>query len=143
MAQHIIMNYTVSPSIEDLEIIASSVLENLPDELVSHCEELKILIEDLADELAEDELDLDDPFDLLALFQSGSEISPGVQRKSPAGEDTLILYRRAILDMWCETGEDLATIIRQVMIEELGRSFDFSEDDILEMSQRPYTALVA
>ena len=136
MAQHIIMNYTVSPSVDDLEVIASSVLENLPDELMSLCGNLKISIEDLADEATEDDLDLVDPFDLLALYRSGREISPGVERKLSANDDTLVLYRRAILDMWCETGEDLNAIIRQVIIEELGRGFDLSEDEIVEIIER-------
>jgi predicted Zn-dependent protease with MMP-like domain len=143
MGRHIIMNYTVSPSRDDLEIIAAFVLENIPDELEEHCETLKVVIEDLIDEVTEDELGLDDPFDLLALYKSGKEVSPGVQRKTANDDDTLILYRRAILDMWCDTGEDLTNLIRQVIIEELGRSFEFSEDEILEMSQRPYQALVA
>lgn len=133
MAQHIIMNYTFSPSIEDIEVLAASIIENLPDDLIRHCETLKIAVEDLVDEATENELDLDDPFELLAIFKSGSEISPGVLKKSSGGEDTLFLYRRAILDMWCETGEDLGTIMRHVIIEELGRSFDFTEDDIISM----------
>jgi predicted Zn-dependent protease with MMP-like domain len=143
MGQHIIMNYTVSPSRDDLEVLATSIIEALPEELLEQCESINIVIEDLADEVIEQELDLDDPFDLLALYKSGKEISPGVQRKTADDDDTLILYRRAILDMWCDTGEDLTVLIRQVIIEELGRSFDFSEDDIIEMTQRTYQALVA
>ena len=143
MGQHIIMNYTVSPSRDDLEVLATSIIENLPEELLEQCESINIVIEDLADEVIEQELDLDDPFDLLALYKNGKEISPGVQRKTADEDDTLILYRRAILDMWCDTGEDLTVLIRQVIIEELGRSFDFSEDDIIEMTQRTYQALVA
>lgn len=143
MGQHIIMNYTVSPSRDDLEVLATSIIEALPEELLEQCESINIVIEDLADEVIEQELDLDDPFDLLALYKSGKEISPGVQRKTADEDDTLILYRRAILDMWCDTGEDLTVLIRQVIIEELGRSFDFSEDDIIEMTQRTYQALVA
>jgi predicted Zn-dependent protease with MMP-like domain len=42
------------------------------------------------------------------------------------------------LDMWCESGEDLAAVLRQVMIEEIGKGFDFSEDDIDEMNARHY-----
>jgi predicted Zn-dependent protease with MMP-like domain len=143
MGQHIIMNYTVSPSRDDLEVLATSIMEALPEELLEQCESINIVIEDLADEVIEEELELNDPFDLLALYKSGKEISPGVQRKTADEDDTLILYRRAILDMWCDTGEDLTVLIRQVIIEELGRSFDFSEDDIIEMTQRTYQALVA
>lgn len=140
--QRIIMNFTIAPSLEDIEAMSASVLETLPEELLRFCEKLKISVEELADETTEQELDLDDPFDLLGLFKSGKEISPGIERKTTEDDDILYLYRRAILDMWSETGEDLTVLIRQVMIEELGRNFDFSEDDIEEMAQRHYQGLL-
>lgn len=140
--QRIIMNYTVSPSMEDLEVMALGVLETLPEEILRFTEEMAVRVEDIVDEATELEFELDDPFEMLALFKSGKEISPGVQRKVPQGEDMLILYRRAILDMWCETGEDLSALIRQIMIEELGRNFDFSEDEIEEMVDRHYQGLL-
>lgn len=140
--QRIIMNYTVSPSMEDLEVMALGVLETLPEEILRFTEEMAVRVEDIVDEATELEFELDDPFEMLALFKSGKEISPGVQRKVPHGEDVLILYRRAILDMWCETGEDLSALIRQIMIEELGRNFDFSEDEIEEMVDRHYQGLL-
>lgn len=143
MSRHIIMNFTTPPNLEDLEVMAAGILENLPDEMLNFCETLKIMVEDLVDEATETELDLDDPFDLLALYRSGKEIAPGVERKTPSGEDTLFLYRRAILDMWCETGEDLGGIMRQIMIEELGRNFEFSEDEIQDITERSLQAMHA
>ncbi|MDH5723398.1 MAG: metallopeptidase family protein [Alphaproteobacteria bacterium] len=134
----IIMNYTTAPNLEDLEIIAQSVFETLPEEIAEYCEEMVLLVEEMADEVIESELDLDDPFDLLALYKSGKEISPGVERKNAKDDDCLMLFRRPILDMWCESYEDLTSIIRQIMIEELGRCFDFSDGEIDEMVRRHY-----
>tara|TARA_B100001989_G_C24547169_1_gene471703 strand:- start:614 stop:1045 length:432 start_codon:yes stop_codon:yes gene_type:complete len=138
----IIMNYTVPPSIEDLEVMAKSVFESLPEEIAEYCDEIELLVEEMVDEGTESELDLDDPFDLLALFKSGKEISPGVERKDSSEDDCLVLYRRSILDMWCETCDDLSVIIRQVMIEELGRCFDFSDREIQEMIRRHYQGML-
>ncbi len=138
----IIMNYTLPPSPEDVEVMAGEILETLPDELLRFCEALTLVVEDLPDELTENELELDDPYDLLALFRSGKELSPGVEKKIADGDDALILYRRAILDMWCETCEDISALIRQVMIEELGRNFEFSEDEIDEMNKRHYQGML-
>ncbi len=140
--QRIIMNFTVPPSMEDIEDLASSALENLPEEILGRCDELGILIEDTVDETTLDDLDLDDPFDLLALYKSGKEISPGVERKVANDEDVLVIYRRPLLDMWCETQEDLQGLIRQVMIEELGRYFEFSDDDIEDMADRHYQGML-
>jgi predicted Zn-dependent protease with MMP-like domain len=139
--QHIIMNFTAPPSTEDLEVMSNTVLETLPEELLRFCDSMAITVEEIPDETTQQELELDDIFDLLALYKSGKEISPGVERKTANDDDAFILYRRPVLDMWCETGEDLTTIIRQAMIEELGRHFDFSDEDINEMTQRHYQGM--
>ncbi|PCK00387.1 MAG: hypothetical protein COA45_00985 [Zetaproteobacteria bacterium] len=136
--QSIIMNHTIPPSLEDLETLATGVLQAMPEELLRHCDGLVILIEDMVDETVQEDLSLDDPFDLLALYKSGKEISPGIERKVANDDDVLVLYRRSLLDMWCETEEDLQSILRQIIIEELGRYFDFSEDDVQDMADRSY-----
>lgn len=140
--QQIIMNYSVAPSLEDLEIMTGNVLENIPDELLEFIENLSVVIEDFPDELTEAELDLDDSFDLLALYKSGNEISPGIVKKMANDDDVLMLYRRPILDMWCETGDELFTVLRQVVIEELGRNFDFSEHEIEDMTKRHHQGML-
>lgn len=140
--QRIIMNYTVSPSLEDMEAIAASVIETLPDEILRFCAEMDIAVEEMVDETVEQDMDIDDPFELVALFKNGKEISPGIEKKTADQDDVLILYRRAILDLWCESGEDLSGLIRQIMIEELGRNYDFSDDEIEEMVERHYQGLL-
>lgn len=140
--QRIIMNFTVPPTSEDLEALAGDVLETLPDEILRSCEDVSILVEDFSDEATQSDLDVDDPYDLLAFYKSAREISPGVERKVANDDDVLILYRRPILDMWAETGDDLQNVIRQIMIEELGRHFEFSDDDIDEMAGRHYQGLL-
>lgn len=135
------MSFSVPPSDEDLKVIGSEALETLPEELLEFCDNLAIEVEDLADEALEDELDLDDPFDLLALYRKGSQISPGVESKVANDDDLLILFRRPILDLWCETQDDISLVVRQAIIEELGQNFDFSEDEIEEMSERHHQGM--
>ncbi len=140
--RQIIMNYSMPPGLDDLEVIAANAMELLPEELLEFCEGLAIRVEEFPDDATEMELELEDVYELLALYRSGKEISPGVERKTANDDDVLILYRRPILDMWCETSEDLTGLIRQVMIEEMGRHFEFSEDEIDEMTQRHFQALL-
>ncbi|HJT05792.1 MAG TPA: metallopeptidase family protein, partial [Stellaceae bacterium] len=47
-----------------------------------------------------------------------------------AEPDIIFLYRRPILDYWCETGEDLYQLVRHVLIHEIGHHFGFSDDDM-------------
>ncbi len=140
--QRIIMNFTFPPTLDDMEDLAASILENLPDEILTRCNDLGVIVEDCVDQVTLDDLGIDDPFELLALYKSGSEIAPGVERKVANDDDVLVLYRRSILDMWCETQEDLLSLMRQVIIEELGRYFEFSDDDIEEMAGRHYQGML-
>lgn len=130
------MHFTTPPSIEDIRFIAETIQENLPQELFELVEDLTIRVEDIAEDALAEEMELNDPYELVASFQSGNQISPGIQRKLAEGEEVLILYRRALLDLWAETGEDLNVLIRQVMIEELGQNFDFSDAEIDDMARR-------
>jgi len=139
--QQIIMHFSTPPSLDDMAGMATAHLESLPEELLEKCNDIQIRIEEFPDTAIEQEMELSDPYDLLCLFKSGSELSPGVMRKTSDADDVLILYRRPILDMWCEAGEDLNHLIRQVMIGELGTCFEFSEEDIDEMVSRHYQGM--
>ena len=143
MEQHqIVMNFTVPPSMEDIEALAKDCLSSLPDELLEFCESLAIEVEEFPDTAIEEELELDDPYEVLALYRKGNQIAPGVESKVANDEDLLILYRRPLLDMWCETGDDLSRLVREIMIEEIGRNFDFSEEEIEDMASRHYQGLL-
>lgn len=138
----IIMNYTVPPSMDDMEALAMGILENLPDEFSDLVDDLTVSIEEMADDTTMDDLDVEDAFELLAIYKNGKEISPGVERKVANDDDVLILYRRAILDMWCEYQDDLLAVVRQIIIEELGRHFEFADDDVQEMVDRHYQGML-
>lgn len=140
--KHIVMNFSAPPGIEDIEAIAEATIETLPEELSSFTEGLVIQVEDMPDEHYEQELGLEDPYELVALYRSGNQISPGIESKVANDDDVLVLFRRPLLDLWCETCEDLNTLIRQVMIEELGQNFEFSDDEIDEMTQRHHQGLL-
>ncbi len=138
MNQHIVMNFSRPPSDEDIAVIAHQLLENLPDELNDHIEDLIIQMDDVADDTILADLEMDEAFDLLALFKSGNDLSPGIEKKGEGEDNILILYRRPILDAWCESGEDLTQIIRDAIIEEIAGYFNFSDDDIEDFISRHY-----
>ena len=140
--QQIIMNFSLPPALEDVKVIAQQAIENLPEEIMEFCEKLALEVEDFPDTAVESELDLGDPYELVALYRSGGQISPGVQKKVANDDDVLVIFRRPLLDLWCETGGDLGALVRQVMIEELGQNFDFSEEEIEEMNQRHYQGML-
>ena len=101
----------------------------VPDELFSRCREVVIRIEELPDKETMEELELESPFDLLGLYR-GVAIHHKSVLDTPDGIDMIFLYRRPILDYWCETGSDLLALVRHVLIHEIGHHFGFSDEDM-------------
>ena len=121
--------FTVAPSLDDFEAIVRRAFETIPAELRRHAEGVVIRVDDFPDEETEDEMELESPFDLLGLYR-GTPIGEKGVGHTPEHVDMVFLYRRPMLDYWCETGEDLTHIVRHVLIHEIGHHFGFSDDDM-------------
>ena len=117
------------PSSSDIEEMANAALADIPDFLRRHVHGLAILVVDFPDAETEKEMDLDSPFDLLGLYQGVSMMERGAGHVAN-DIDRIFLYRRPILDYWCESGEDLPHIVRHVLIHEIGHHFGLSDDDM-------------
>jgi len=117
------------PTLADFEKLAAAALRTIPDELRQHVRDVVIQVQEFPDEETEREMELETPFDLLGLYRG-----VGMPHKSVsdvrAEPDMIFLYRRPLLDYWCDSGEDLAHIVRHVMIHEIGHHFGFSDDDM-------------
>jgi predicted Zn-dependent protease with MMP-like domain len=117
------------PSLAEIDALAQDALAAIPTELSKHMGPVVIRVEDFPDEETEAEMGLESPFDLLGLYRGVA--LPQKSVSSAASEiDMIFLYRRPMLDYWCETGEDLDHIVRHVLIHEIGHHFGFSDDDM-------------
>lgn len=123
-----------APSLSDLEIVAGQALERIPTELRRFVQDVVIRVEDFPDDEILDEMGLESPFDLLGLYHGVALPNQSLWdvRTSP---DMIFLYRRPLLDYWCETGETLAAVVRHVLIHEIGHHFGFSDDDMDRIEQ--------
>jgi predicted Zn-dependent protease with MMP-like domain len=127
-------SFRAPPSLEDITVLAETALKTLPQELLDAIRGVGVRIEDFPDEETEQEMALESPFDLLGLYRGVDLLRRSVSdvRSSP---DVILLYRRPILDYWCETGEDLPHIVRHVLIHEIGHHFGFSDDDMERLEE--------
>lgn len=125
-------NWTAAsaPSLDDFAALARAAFDALPEAFRSAAGDVVIRIDDFAAEDVLAEFGLEDPFELTGLYQGvdiGSRDSLG-----PAPEPSRIfLYRRPILDEWCERGDvTLPDLIAHVLIHEIGHHLGLTDDDI-------------
>jgi predicted Zn-dependent protease with MMP-like domain len=117
------------PSLGDLELLAERALATVPAALKRHMGRVVIRVDEFPDEETEREMDLASPFDILGLYRGVA--LPHQSVMDPRAEPELIfLYRRPILDYWCETREPLPAVVRHVLIHEIGHHFGFSDEDM-------------
>lgn len=121
-----------APDLGDIEELAASAWNRLPDELRNLCRDVVISVQDFATEEVLRELKIDSPFDLMGLYQGVS-----LARKSvmdlPHGPDMVFLYRRALLDYWAEGSETLGHLVTHVLVHEIGHHFGLSDADMLHI----------
>ena len=122
-------DYGAPPSLADIEAMAREAFETIPNILRVQCGEVPIRIQDFADDKTLADMGIENAYELLGLYQ-------GVGReRREAGDvtedvDMVFLYRRPILDYWCETEERLEDLVRHVLIHEIGHHFGFSDEDM-------------
>ena len=121
--------YSAAPGLDDLERLARAALKTIPDELRRHTHGVVVRIAEFPDAETEREMGLDGPFDLLGLYRGVSLDQKG-GGDAPQDVDMVFLYRRPILDYWCESGEDLGRLVRHVIIHEIGHHFGLSDADM-------------
>ena len=121
--------HSTPPDLEEIEAIAAEEMARIPFELRRHAEDVVVRVEEFPDRETEDEMGLESPFDLLGLYRGVALPRRSVLdvRTRP---DMIFLYRRPILDYWCESGMDIAAVVRHVLIHEIGHHFGFSDDDM-------------
>jgi predicted Zn-dependent protease with MMP-like domain len=118
-----------APSIAEIEALAQRALATIPRDLKRQLGPLVIRVEEFPDEETEQAMELESSFDILGLYR-GVALPHKSVTDPRAGIDMVFLYRRPILDYWCETGEDLGDLVRHVLIHEIGHHFGFSDDDM-------------
>ena len=128
------MTERLPPSPVDIEELARRALDSIPHRLKRHLGAVVIQVEEFPDEETEAEMGLDSPFDILGLYRGVALPHKSVSDPRP-DLDMIFLYRRPILDYWCETGEGLARIVRHVLIHEIGHHFGFSDEDMARIEE--------
>ncbi len=128
------MRYTIAPTAADIEALAEEALRAIPERLRRQVRDVVIRVEDFPDEETCREMGVESEFDLLGLYR-GVDLAHKSVLDSPQDLDMIFLYRRPILDYWCESGETLEDLVRHVLIHEIGHHFGFTDAEMAALEK--------
>jgi len=122
-----------APSADDIDALAHAAFAELPASFRRLCEGLVIQVVDFPDDETLDEMGAQNEFDLLGLFRGrGLPHRPAIE-ETGALPNMIWLYRRPLLDFWCEGEETLGAVVTHVLVHEIGHHFGLSDADIEEI----------
>ncbi len=122
-------DYTTPPDSEAIANLAERALLEIPEALRRHVQGVGISVEEFADDETLDAMGIDSEWELTGLY-SGTPIGQRSVGDIARPPDLIFLYRQPILLEWVENGEDLARLVRNVMIHEIAHHFGFTEEEI-------------
>lgn len=118
-----------APDAAAIEELARDALARIPEPFASHIGAVALLVEEFADDETLKAMGIEDPFELTGLYH-GRPIGEKSSMESGALPDRIHLYRRPLLDEWCDTGVSLTDLITHVVVHEVGHHFGLSDDDM-------------
>mgnify|MGYP002654242070 CR=1 FL=1 len=126
---------TMAPTLDDIERLAQAAVERLPDLFRQHLQSVVLRVEDFPDERVIAEMELESEWDILGLYW-GRHV--GMKGDVPSGAlpDMIFLYRRPLLEAWCDGADSLEAWVTHVLVHEVGHHFGLSDEamDAIEAS---------
>ena len=118
---------TLAPSLAEIEALAQGAVERLPVLFRDHLASVLLRIEDFPDAEVIAAMELESEWEILGLYW-GRHV--GMKGDEPTGAmpDMIFLYRRPLLEEWCEGEDSLEAIVTHVLVHEVGHHFGLSDD---------------
>jgi predicted Zn-dependent protease with MMP-like domain len=119
-----------APSTEDIERLAEAAFARLPEAFRKLCEGVVIQVVDFPDDETLDQMGAESEFELLGLFRGRGMAQSGAMAETGVLPNMVWLYRRPLLDYWCEGEDSLGAVVTHVLVHEIGHHFGFSDEDM-------------
>lgn len=126
---------TEAPTLAAIERLATYAFEQLPEEFRRLCEGLVVQVVDFPDEETLDAMDAKSEFELLGLFRGAGLAHRGASAQTGEMPNMIWLYRRPLLDFWCEGEDTLGAVVTHVLVHEIGHHFGLSDDDMQDIEE--------
>jgi predicted Zn-dependent protease with MMP-like domain len=118
------------PDLAEIETLAREALARLPAPYRAAAAAVALRIEDFPTDDQLDGLGIADPFELTGLYD-GVPLTEKSVADQPLSPDVIWLFRRPILDEWCDRGNvPLGDLVAHVLVHELAHHFGWSDAEI-------------
>jgi len=124
-----------APTLEDIDGLAKAAFARLPATFRRLCEGLVIQVVDFPDDETLDDMGAQSEFDLLGLFRGRGLAQRGAVDETGELPNMIWLYRRPLLDFWCESEDSLGAVVTHVLVHEVGHHFGLSDADMEAIEQ--------
>lgn len=118
-----------TPSAERIDTLARAVLRSLPHPFAEFLGDIVLTVEEFADPEALAAVGLRDKWELVGLYQ-GVPVGDKSAWALRAETDRIRLFRQPLLAEWRATGVTLESLVRHVVVHEVGHHFGLSDDDM-------------
>ena len=119
-----------APTLEDVDALAQAAFDRLPASFRRLTEGLVIRVVDFPDDETLDEMGAESEFDLLGLFRGRGLAQRGAIGETGELPNVIWLYRRPLLDFWCDGEDSLGAVVTHVLVHEIGHHFGLSDADM-------------
>jgi predicted Zn-dependent protease with MMP-like domain len=125
-----------APTSEDIDSLARAAFERLPASFRRLSDGLVIQVVDFPDEQTLKEMDAESEFELLGLFRGRGLAQGGAAGETGELPNMIWLYRRPLLDFWCDGEDTLDEVVTHVLVHEIGHHFGLSDDDMEAIEEK-------
>jgi predicted Zn-dependent protease with MMP-like domain len=125
-----------APTSEDIDSIARTAFERLPASFRHLSDGLVIQVVDFPDEETLKEMDAESEFELLGLFRGRGLAQGGAAGETGELPNMIWLYRRPLLDFWCDGEDTLDEVVTHVLVHEIGHHFGLSDADMEAIEEK-------
>lgn len=123
------------PDLATIERLAEATRAALPAPFATAARDVAIRVEDFAPDRILGEMEIESAYDLTGLYD-GIPLTEKSSFDQPGSPDTIWLFRRPILDEWCDRGNvTLAELVAHVYVHELAHHLGWSDDDIASIDR--------
>jgi predicted Zn-dependent protease with MMP-like domain len=128
--------FGLAPSLAEIEALALIARDRLPEPFAGFLADVRLVVEDFADDETLDALGIADPFELSGLYE-GYPVGEAHSAPSGALPPRIRLFRAPILDEWIARGDEtLEHLVWHVLVHEVGHHFGLSDGDIHALEAR-------